>query len=71
MRTQPPHERRNFRRGPGSYLSYISLPVTTVVQWFYWASPVEILVFAIPTGYMFTSSGFPLLNRVYPINSSS
>ena len=28
----------------------------------FWASPVEILVFASPTGYMLTSSGFPLLN---------
>ena len=28
----------------------------------FWAyPPVEILVFASPTGYMFTSSGFPLL----------
>ena len=26
------------------------------------ALPVEILVFASPTGYMFTSSRFPLLN---------
>ena len=26
------------------------------------AYPVEILVFASPTGYMFTSSGFPLIN---------
>ena len=28
----------------------------------FWAQPVEILVFASPTGYMFTSFGFPLLN---------
>ena len=28
----------------------------------FWAQPVEILVFATPTGYLFTSSGFPLLN---------
>ena len=27
-----------------------------------WAQPVEILVFATPTGYMLTSSGFPLFN---------
>ena len=26
----------------------------------FWALPVEILVFTSPTGYMFTSSGFPL-----------
>ena len=28
----------------------------------HWAEPVEILVFAIPTGYMLTSSGYPVLN---------
>ena len=28
----------------------------------FWAQSVEILVFASPTGYMLTSSGFPLLN---------
>ena len=28
----------------------------------FWALPVEMLVFASPTGYMFTSSCFPLLN---------
>ena len=28
----------------------------------FWAQSVEILVCASPTGYMFTSSGFPLLN---------
>ena len=28
----------------------------------FWPQPVEILVFASPTGYMFTSSGFPLSN---------
>ena len=27
-----------------------------------WASSVEILVFASPTGYMLTTSGFPILN---------
>ena len=36
----------------------------------FWAWPVEILVFASPTGYMLTSSGFPFLNWVYYINSS-
>ena len=29
----------------------------------FWALPVEILVFASPTGYMLTSPGFPLWNR--------
>ena len=28
----------------------------------FWAQPVEILVFASPTSYMLTASGFPLLN---------
>ena len=28
----------------------------------FWASPVEILVFASPTGYMLTSTGYTLLN---------
>jgi hypothetical protein len=28
----------------------------------FWAYSVEILVFASPTGYMLTSSGFPLLH---------
>jgi hypothetical protein len=28
----------------------------------FWAQLVEILVFASPTGYMLTSSGFPVLN---------
>ena len=36
----------------------------------FWAEPVEILVFASPTGQVLTSSGFPLLNWVYSINSS-
>ena len=28
----------------------------------FWAQPVEILVYPSPTGYMLTSSGFPLLD---------
>ena len=36
----------------------------------FWALLVEILVFASPTSYMFTSSGFSLLNWVYSIDSS-
>ena len=28
----------------------------------FWAKPVDILVLASSTGYMFTTSGFPLLN---------
>ena len=33
-------------------------------------SPVENLVFASPTGYIITSSGFPIINWVYSIDSS-
>ena len=38
----------------------------------FWAiPPVDILVFASPTGYMLTSSGFPSLNwDIISINSS-
>ena len=39
----------------------------------FWALPIEILVLARPTGYMLTSSGFPLLNwgnLSYSIDSS-
>ena len=36
----------------------------------FWAEPVEILMVASPTGYMLTSSGFPLLKWIYSIDSS-
>ena len=41
---------------------YLSMSFPSVIGEIFLASPVEILVFASPTGYMLTSSGFPLLN---------
>ena len=43
----------------------LPLGIHTTDRGDFWASPVEIRVFASPTGYMFTSSGFPLLKLVY------
>ena len=40
----------------------VALIVSTSDRGDFWALPVEILVFANPTGYMLTFSGFPLLN---------
>ena len=52
------------------YYSSVSKSNPVVGKIFGHNQPVEILVFASPTGNMFTSSGSPLLNWVYSINSS-
>ena len=44
-----------------SYIENVRDGVLHSDQGDFWASPVEILVFASPTGYMLTSSGFPSL----------